>query len=564
MQNKNTNYSSANFMLAMAMCLTIIFGWQHFYEKPRLEKVKAQQKRAQTVKAKSRPAISKVLSFVKREVAKQDFDRVSINTDNVSGSIALKGARFDDLLLKHFNKTVSADSGNVELLSPAKTEDAYFAEFGWYSANPNTELPNANTVWNSDRKSLSPGEVLNLTWSNEDNILFTLQIALDNEYMFSIKQIVKNLGSKIIAIQPYGLINRNHLGKEKAVNILHQGPIASIDGRLEEVSYDTIKDDKSKKFTDADVNWVGITDKYWLTAFIPDGALRYNANFNYASSKTDKYQVDFISKTKIISPKESLELDHKLFTGPKEVKMLDAYSDKYEIPLFDRSIDFGWFYILTKPLFYALSFFYGIVGNFGIAIMALTVIVKLAMFGMANKSFRSMKKMKALQPKIERMKELYGDDKVKFNQEIMELYKREKVNPVSGCLPMLIQIPVFFSLYKVLYVSIEMRHAPFFGWIQDLSAPDPVTIVNLFGLLPFTPPEFLAIGIWPMLMAITMFLQQRLSPAPSDPAQAQVMKFLPLIFLFMFSRFAAGLVIYWTWSNLLSIAQQYWVARSRD
>jgi YidC/Oxa1 family membrane protein insertase len=336
--------------------------------------------------------------------------------------------------------------------------------------------------------------------------------------------------------------------------------IGAVANELQEYSYDNIKDEKKESFSNGIVNWLGITDKYWLAAFIPDGVENYGANYSYSSkSGRDQFQADFISNEKLIESGGSFELTHHLFAGPKKVDLLDKYENEYGIKLFDRAIDFGWFYILTKPIFNAMNFFYSYVGNFGISIMLVTILIKMFMFTLANKSYRSMKKMKKLQPEMERLKELYADDKARLNQEVMGLYKKEKVNPISGCLPLLVQIPVFFSIYKVLYVTIEMRHAPFFGWIKDLSAPDPTTLFNLFGLLPFTPPSFLMIGVWPLIMAATMFLQQKMSPAPTDPVQAQVMKFMPLMFLFMFSSFPAGLLIYWSWNNVLSIVQQSYI-----
>ena len=361
-------------------------------------------------------------------------------------------------------------------------------------------------------------------------------------------------------MQSYGLINRKYIAVEKAVNILHQGPIGCIDENLKEYSYDDIKDKKSEKFAASKVDWIGITDKYWLSSLIPDKSSNYSSNFNYALKQgTERYQVDFISPVQIIKPGENFSIKSRIFAGAKKVDLLDKYEKQYDIKLFDRAIDFGWFYIITKPVFYAMNFFYGYVGNFGVSILIVTVIIKLLMFTLANKSYRSMKKMKNLQPEIDRIKNLYSDDKARLNQEIMALYKKKKVNPVAGCLPILVQIPVFFSIYKVLYVTIEMRQAPFYGWIKDLSAPDPTTIFNLFGLLPFSLPSFLMIGAWPILMAITMFLQQKMSPEPADPMQAQVMKFMPLIFLFMFSSFPVGLLIYWSWNNILSIIQQYYI-----
>jgi YidC/Oxa1 family membrane protein insertase len=416
-------------------------------------------------------------------------------------------------------------------------------------------------LWQADKNELKINETVNFQWISPEKVKFKIAVTLDDNYLFSIKQTIENNSARPSVTQFYGLINRTYDSKsENMVNILHQGMIGAVKSELKEYSYDKIKDDRKQSFT-GEVNWLGITDKYWLAAFIPDQAeQQYMANYNFAiKAGSDKYQADFITSEKLIEAGGKYELIHRLFAGAKKVDLLDRYEQEYGIKLFDRAIDFGWFYILTKPIFNAMNFFYSYVGNFGISIMIVTILIKLVMFTLANKSYRSMKKMKRLQPEMERLKELYAEDKTRLNQEVMALYKREKVNPVSGCLPLLVQIPVFFSIYKVLYVTIEMRHAPFFGWIKDLSAPDPTSLFNLFGLLPFTPPGFLMIGVWPLIMATTMFLQQRMSPQPADPVQAQVMKFMPLMFLFMFSGFPAGLLIYWSWNNILSIVQQSYI-----
>ena len=556
------NYSFVNLVAAIALSVAIIFGWQHFFEKPRLSKLAEQNtaysQQMDSLKKQSANVAKEV--FVDRQQAIIANSRVQIKSELLSGSISLKGLRFDDLTLLKYRQEISENSPAVELFSPSNSENSYFAEIGWWGKDKSVTYPDSTTNWHSDNAQLVAGGSVNLYWISPEKVKFNVTISLDENYLFSIKQSVENHSAKPISIQFYGLINKTHENKpDNMVNILHQGMIGAIKGELQEYTYDKIKDEKKHAFN-GEVNWLGITDKYWLAAFVPDKAEQYIANYNFAIKQgKDKYQSDFITNEKLIEAGGSFELTHRLFAGPKKVDLLDKYEEQYNIKLFDRAIDFGWFYILTKPIFNAMNYFYSYVGNFGISIMIVTILIKLAMFTLANKSYRSMKKMKKLQPEMERFKELYADDKARLNQEVMSLYKREKVNPVSGCLPLLVQIPVFFSIYKVLYVTIEMRHAPFFGWIKDLSAPDPTTIFNLFGLLPFTPPSFLMLGVWPLFMAMTMFLQQRMSPQPTDPVQAQVMKFMPLMFLFMFSGFPAGLLIYWSWNNILSIVQQFYI-----
>jgi YidC/Oxa1 family membrane protein insertase len=557
------NYSILNLITAIALSIAIIFGWQHFYEKPRLEKFTEHRKQynkiVKVTKENSKQNLE--VEVLARSDAIAGVSRVNIKSKALSGSISLKGLRFDDLTLLSYMQELDESSTPVDLFSPSNSDQGYFAEIGWWSADKSITYPDSSTIWQADKSGLAVGQSVNFSWKNPENVLFEVTVSLDDNYMFTIKQATYNQSGRPISTQYYGLINRDREEKpDNMVNILHQGMVGAVAGELQEFSYDKIKDSKKEKFSLGELNWLGITNKYWLSAFIPDSSEQYSANYSYAlKAGRDKYQADFISSSKLIESGGSHELTHHLFAGAKKVDLLDKYESKYNIKLFDRAIDFGWFYILTKPIFNAMNFFYKYVGNFGISIMIVTVIIKLLMFTLANKSYRSMKKMKNLQPQMERLKELYADDKVRLNQEVMQLYKREKVNPVSGCLPLLVQIPVFFSIYKVLYVTIEMRHAPFFGWIKDLSAPDPTTIFNLLGLLPFTPPSFLMIGVWPLIMAGSMYLQQKMSPQPADPVQAQVMKFMPLMFLFMFSSFPAGLLIYWSWNNLLSIVQQSYI-----
>ncbi len=557
------NYSFVNLASAIILSIVIIFGWQHFFEKPRLEKLtdqrKAYNKQINVIKKQEQE--TEIEPIIGRKEAIDSTPRIKIKSEFLSGSISLKGIKFDDLILEKYRQELGQNTSSVALFSPSNSERPYFAEIGWCSHDKKITYPDSSTIWAYDSNELTTDGTVNLQWISPENVTFKVSVYLDNNYMFSIKQSIENNSNSSIFTQYYGLINKFYEEQpDRMVNILHQGMIGVVNGKLHEYSYDTIKDQKRESFSKSKINWLGITDKYWLVAFIPEASEQCTANYNYAiKGARDEFQANFMSSLKFIEPGNNFSLTHYLFTGPKKVDLLDKYEKQYDISLFDRAIDFGWLYILTKPIFNAMNFFYGFVGNFGISIMIVTVLIKLLMFTLANKSYRSMKKIKNLQPEMDRIKNLYADDKTRLNQEVMKLYKREKVNPVSGCLPFLLQIPVFFSIYKVLYVSIEMRHAPFFGWIQDLSAPDPTSIFNLFGLLPFTPPSFLMVGVWPLIMAASMFLQQKMTPQVADPIQAQVLKFMPLIFLFMFSSFPAGLLIYWSWNNILSIVQQFYI-----
>lgn len=554
------NHNIVNLAAAIVLSLGIIFGWQYFYDKPRLQKLEQQNKiynkQVQELKKKN-------IQVATPEEAESliSTKRIRIDSELLSGSIALKGLRFDDLILLKYKQDLSPDSKPVVLFAHSQSEEAYFAEIGWFNKSGGTILPDSETLWQTDNDQLTPTKPVNLSWINKDGIKFLITISMDSNYLFTIDQTTVNDSNQPVSVQYYGLINRKYTGcKEKLVN-LHQGPIGVIDGRLKEYSFDDLKDKKTEKFLQGVVDWVGITDKYWLASLIPDKANMYSSNFNYAiKNGVEKYQVDFISSTHTIEVGQKLTISQRLFAGAKKVDLLDKYEKQYNIKLFDRAIDFGWFYIITKPLFNVMNFFYHYVGNFGVSILIVTVIIKLLMFTLANKQYRAMKRMKNLQPEAERIRALYADDKMRLNQEVMALYKREKINPLAGCLPLIVIVPVSFSIYKVLYVTIEMRQAPFFGWIKDLSAPDPTSIFNLFGLLPFACPSFLMIGAWPILMALTMFLLQRMTPQQSaDPIQAQVLKFMPLVLLVMFSSAPVGVVIYWSWNNILSIIQQYYI-----
>ena len=545
---------------AMVFAMLILAGWQYFYEMPRL---KEYERQAQIRKESAVIPNVKNLSegFVTAGDAIGNYkSRITFDSPKVKGSISLVGARIDDLVLSQYTKSID-DHTKITLLHPSKTKGSYFAEFGWISKSNEVELPDANSLWSADKTMLKPGEKVTMTWANRQGITFQLEIHLDDEYMFTVRKTVKNKSGKNIALQDYSLINRIFEQSDKKFAISHEGPLGVFNGILDEVSYEDLVSKKKVEFdNNRSGSWFGISDKYWLTAMIPDQSRPFDAMFQHSKYlDKDKYQVGYIGSEEVVSAgRETSSISH-FFAGAKVVSILDIYGKYLNLDLFDRAVDFGWFYFITKPMFSVLKFFYDAVGNFGLSILIVTIIVKMFLFPLANKSYYSMLKMKKLTPEMTRIKELYADDKMKQNQAVMELYKKEKISPLSGCLPLIVQIPIFFSLYKVLFITIEMRQAPFFWWIKDLSAPDPTTIFNFFGLIPWNPPAFLMIGAWPIIMAITMYVQQKMSPEPSDPIQAKVMKFLPLIFVFMFASFPAGLVVYWAWSNVLSVLQQYFI-----
>jgi YidC/Oxa1 family membrane protein insertase len=565
-----------NILISITLSILVLFIWSVFYEQPRMEEYQKDQiaknaKEAKFKKAENNIKDQKIVTiknknqiFIDRNevISDSNQQRINIKSDKLKGSISLKGARFDDLELLQYQETIDENSSNVKLLSPLKTFNHYFIDFGFLSSNSNLELPNSKSIWQADYDLLSNEKPVILSWKNKDNILFQIKISLDNNYMFEIKKSIQNNSQNNITIASFGRINR-HLKADSMNNfILHEGPIAVANKLLTELPYNDLKDDGDYEFQ-ADSGWIGITDKYWLTSMIPDNNLSFNGSFSYQKSgKKEIYDSQFITDEFEIAANETININHRLFAGAKIVSLLDSYGQEFAIDSFDKAVDFGWYYFLTKPFFFILSIFSDLLKNYGLAILAMTLLVKLAMFPLAHKSFTAIGRMKKFQPRIMEIREQNKNDKVEMNRQIMELYKREGVNPAAGCLPMLIQIPVFFSLYKVLFVTIDMRHAPFYGWIKDLSAGDPTSIFNLFGLLPFAiESSFLQIGIWPILMGLTMVLQQKLSPAPADPMQAKMMKFLPYILILVFAAFPAGLLIYWTFSNILSIAQQYYITR---
>ncbi len=564
-----------NLFLAIALSIAIVLGFHYFYDRPRIQQQQQQQQQEQPVQAPSPaapgaptvPGVAPPAQPTARDVAAviAESKRVRIESPRLAGSISLTGGAVDDVVLKDYRETVEPGSPRIRLLSPPGTSQPYYAEYGWTAAPGNgaPKLPDSGTTWTADREVLTPGQPVTLTWDNGAGLKFTRRYAIDANYMLTVTQRVDNSSSAAVTLYPYALISRTGTPRVLGFYILHEGLIGVLDGKLQEYTYSNMQDEKNGavKFPTTG-GWLGITDKYWLAALVPDQADRAEAYFRHVvRDKADKYQVDYLGSARQVAPGASAEATGHLFAGAKEVKLLDVYEQQLGIKLFDRAVDFGWFYWLTKPIFFVLDFFYGILGNFGLAILLLTVIVKLIFFPLANKSYKSMTAMKKLQPEMMRLRELYGEDRQRLNQEMMDLYKREKVNPVSGCLPIVIQIPVFFALYKVLFVTIEMRHAPFYGWIKDLSAQDPTTIFNLFGLIPWHPPALLMIGAWPLIMGVTMFLQQKLNPQPPDPIQAKMFMMLPIVFTYMLSAFPAGLVIYWAWNNLLSIAQQWVIMR---
>lgn len=547
-------------IIASAVAALVIFAWQMLYVDPMLEEAREEQKRIELAAAKAPKPSLAAPEIVAREalIENNEHSRVKFNNGSIEGSINLIGARIDDLVLSKYRMTQDENSKNVVLMSPSKTKEAYFVEFGWLAQeNEHIQLPDAHTKWHADKKEFRAGDTVILRYTNPQGVEFLIQIALDENYLFKFKQKVINHSSHKINLSNYGLINRTSTVAPEDNMIIHEGAIGVFGGKLNEITYSDIV--AAGKMEQAKFDWIGFSDKYWLSALIPidNSGLSSKLSSSHKHS-IQRFQASFNpeSVTEVGAGQLAEWSEVLLFAGAKELDILDKYESQYNIKLFDRAVDFGILYFITKPIFELLHYFYGLVGNFGVAILILTVVIKLLLFPLAHKGFKGMNRLKELQPKMAALKEKYGNDASAFQRALLDMYKKEKVNPMGGCLPILLQIPIFFALYKVLYVTIEMRQAPFFGWIKDLSVPDPYTITNLFGLIPWDPPHFLMIGIFPILMALTMFIQQRLNPEPSDPVQAKVMKFLPLIFLFMFSSFPSGLVIYWTWSNILSILQQ--------
>jgi len=549
-----------NLILAISLSALVIIVWSILFDPPPPTIDKEQNKIEKTQKENdiSSPSIetTKEIKSVSRAASLKMTKRISVKNENISGSIALIGGIIDDITFKNYNQNLNSEN-KVILLSPKDLDEGYYIETGWASTNKGVDLPDNKTEWSIVGNSkLTPNNPVTLKWTNNEGIKFLKTIELDEKFLFKINQQIKNDGNNNYDFYPYAQIVRNTKPEVLGFYILHEGFIGVFDEELKEEDYDDIEE---KKFTtNSSSGWLGITDKYWITAIVPEK----NKNFKSEFIHDKNYRANFIQTEPIqSSPNQTISSEIRVFTAAKEVGVIDLYATNQEIEKFDLTIDWGWFYFFTKPLFFVADYFFKLTGNFGIAIILITACIRLIFFPLANYSFRSMAKMKVLQPEMVRLKELHKDDKVKLQQEMMALYKREKVNPISGCLPVVIQIPFFFAIYKMLFVTIEMRHQPFFGWIQDLSARDPTSVFNLFGLIPWDPPTFLMIGAWPIMMGITMYIQQKLNPTPPDPIQAKIFMFFPLFLTVILAPFPSGLVVYWTINNILTMAQQWVIIR---
>jgi len=581
-----------NFIIAIALSVAIIFGWQYFYAQPMLKKHRqqaaqqpttsqqqqkapapqpgAQQPASQpgTVTPAPQPAPGSQANGAQpqpRDVVIARSPRVPIDTPSLAGSINLKGAQLDDLRLRKYHETVDPKSPDIVLLSPSGSTDGYFAEQGYAApSGVNIKLPGSDALWTAPAGAvLKVGSPVTLTWDNGEGLTFKRIISVDNEFMFTIHQEVTNIGAKPVSLFAWARVQRQHLPKLTGVYVIHEGLIGVLDGSLEEIKYKAAREQTEPVVKTSKGGWLGITDKYWAVTAIPDQKSDIKAEFRHIpdGSRT-YYQTDYLTqKPMVVQPGGSASYQSHLFAGAKVVRVVNQYDTSLHIDRFDLLIDWGWFYFLTKPLFWLIDHIQRAVGNFGLAILMVTVLVKMLFFPLAYKSYVSMSQMKKLQPELQKLKERFPDDRARQQKEMMELYKKEKVSPLSGCLPIVLQIPVFFALYKVLFVTIEMRHAPFYGWIRDLSAPDPTTVFNLFGLIPWTPPHFLMIGVLPLIMGVTMWVQMKLNPTPPDPVQAQLFNLMPIVFTFILAPFPAGLVLYWAWNNSLSIIQQYTIMR---
>lgn len=582
-----------NTLLAIVLSVIVLVGWQYFFAAPQLEKQKQVQQQQQQQQTKAGPqgpqapttqqqsgpqspsvpqtqapnvqgTQQRPASQTRDQVIAASGQRVQIETPKLRGSIALKGARIDDVSLNDYRETVDPKSANIVLLAPSGSPSPFYAEFGWVAADQKTKMPDADTVWTREGSgTLTPENPLRMSWNNGQGITFRRTITIDRQYMFKVLDEVENSTQEALQLFPYALVSRHGTPQVLGYYILHEGLIGVTgDGKLHEIQYASIVDKPAQTFKTSG-GWYGITDKYWAAALVPPQNASLNARFSSGSLGPVKtYQSDFLLDAVSVAPGGKAQNTSQLFAGAKETAIIDAYEKNDSIKSFELIIDWGWFYFITKPLFKALDYFFKLTGNFGYSILIVTVLIKIAFFWFANKSYASMAKMKVVQPMMEEIRKRHADDKTAQQQALMELYKKEKINPLAGCWPILIQIPVFFALYKVLFVTIEMRHAPFIGWIRDLSALDPSNLFNLFGLLPFDPTvipvfgQFLHLGIWPILMGITMWAQMKMNPSPPDPTQKMIFDWMPLIFTFLLASFPAGLVIYWTWNNFLSVLQQ--------
>jgi YidC/Oxa1 family membrane protein insertase len=575
-----------NLLLAIVLSVAVLLAWQVFYAGPKLKDEQERRQRAQQEQTQTKPSTAPTVApgeppqaaaptagaaaeGQSRETVLHASApaRVRIDTPSLQGSIALQGGRIDDLVLAKYRETVAPQSPNVVLFSPSGSPAPYYAEYGWVAGPGITQpLPGNDTAWRLEKGSvLTPSSPVTLGWDNGQGLFFHRTIAADENYLLTVTDTVENRSGAEVGLFPYALISRHGLPHTQGFYILHEGPIGVMgEEGLKELHYaDLLKDGGSKTFK-ATGGWIGITDKYWAAALIPEQTVAYTASFRGIKGSKDRFQTDLLLSGIQVPAGSSTSTTSNLFAGAKQVTLIEAYKEKLGAKQFDLLIDWGWFYFITKPLFKLLHWLSQLLGNYGLAILATTVLVKLAFFPLANKSYESMAKMKKLQPEMEKIRERFKDDRVKQQQELMALYKNQKINPMSGCLPIVLQIPVFFALYKVLFVTIDMRHAPFFGWIKDLSAPDPTSLFNLFGLLPYQVPEFLHIGAWPLIMGATMWFQMQLNPQQPDPVQQKIFNWMPVIFTFMLASFPSGLVIYWAWNNVLSLLQQYTIMRKND
>ena len=563
-------------IIAIAVSIAILLGFQFLLPKapPRPPAQETAAALNQPAPEAARRSVDPSFPGTEPEAVPQpkDVPRIPISADRVSGTVSLRGAVLDDLVLRDYHEEVSPTSPLVRILEPQTDPEPNYIQYGWTSDNAGIKLPDDATIWTPSSQALTRQSPLTLTWDNGAGLIFSIKLEVDDFYMFTVTQSVKNNTDAPVALHTFQRVRRDYQPVTAGYYILHEGPLGVLDGKLNDPSYATVKSDAAKANGIAQTlqttgGWIGITDKYWLTAVIPDQAVPQVATYRYGRSASgpDRYQTDFASlPAATVAPGATANSTFSAFAGAKEVHLLAHYENAEHVPLFSYAVDFGWFWFLTKPIFYALDWLNGVLGNFGLAIMVFTVFAKLLFFPLANKSYRSMSKMKLLGPKMTALRERLKDDPTKLQSEMMQLYKTEKVNPAAGCLPMLVQIPVFFSLYKVIFVTIEMRHAPFFGWIHDLSALDPTNVFNLFGLIPIDPTHyasFLHLSAWTLIMGATMYVQQQLNPPPPDPMQARLFKFMPLIFMFMMGRFPAGLLIYWSWNNTLTVCQQWLIMR---
>lgn len=566
-----------NFILFAVLSLGILLGYQTFYLGPKdAERLRYEQQQRQLQQDTIQPldvapasqsqAPEATPSEIPSSPAYIDAGRVTIDTPELTGSISLRGARIDDLLLKNHKVTSEEGSPEVRLLTEFTEARAYFASFGWTARGKGEGfVPDAGTAWTTDSNALTPNSPVTLSWTNAEDVTFQMRISIDDQFMFDIEQLVQNNSGDLIQIAPYGNISRNGKPDTQSLYILHEGAIGVFDGELQEIDYDDLEDDGDFQSGAAQA-WLGITDKFWMTVLIPDrNAPLSQSQITRRTTNGEVYRVNYVQNWNPVAAGGVHSSTSRLFAGAKIVGTIEQYAETLQMDKFDLTIDWGWFWFLTKPIFATVHYLYEATGNFGVAILVMTVILKLFLFPLANKSYVSMAHMKRAQPKIKALQERYGDDKAKMQQEMMALYKSEKINPMAGCLPLIPQMFIFFALYKVLYVTIEMRHQPFVGWIKDLSVADPLTPVNLFGLLPFDPPGIIAVGVLPILMGISMWLQQKMTPNTAmDPTQQKIMSFLPFIFTFVMAQFSAGLVLYWTWNNVLTIGQQWLIMRREN